>query len=151
MPRVLELAVIGTLAKRHARALKITIDLDGSDDRRKTTNPSRSSTRLRLVMRVPLFGFFSIDEELVRFGTRWRRSASRASGPNESSSPIHASGLPARLPALLDRIHVTYEPGTGGVGQPGPAPLLAAPVPWRSTDEASPALVLPADWVVRRL
>jgi len=63
MGRALERAVIGGLSRRHRRARRITIDLDGSEDPTHGQQPfAFFNGYYDSWCYVPLFGFLSIDE-----------------------------------------------------------------------------------------
>jgi len=63
MGRALERTVIGTLARRHRRARRITIDLDGSEDPTHGQQPfAFFNGYYDSWCYVPLFGFLSIDD-----------------------------------------------------------------------------------------
>jgi hypothetical protein len=63
MGRALERTVIDTLARRHRRARRITIDLDGSDDRTHGQQPfAFFNGYYDSWCYVPLFGFLTIDD-----------------------------------------------------------------------------------------
>jgi hypothetical protein len=63
MGRALERTVIGTLARRHRRARRITIDLDGSEDPTHGQQPfAFFNGYYDSWCYLPLFGFLSIDD-----------------------------------------------------------------------------------------
>jgi hypothetical protein len=63
MGRALERAVIGTLAHRHRRARRVTIDLDGSEDPTHGQQPfAFFNAYYDSWCYLPLFGFLSIDD-----------------------------------------------------------------------------------------